>query len=448
MSTPNGASPNEDVVGEIVDWVLSSAVSYRVELVLLALLSAGWWGLEHLIAPVGAAAVVGVVVVALLVAPASRRAVTEQFTRAYWRRRLERGFVAVTQDHLRGRVPRVAQVRRTTAGVVAVLYLRPGSSSTEVAKVSEHLAAALNVRSVSCVRDPSNAGRMALRIALRDPLSGESLRWPDAAGSCAKSWAPTALGVDEQGDEIAVDLVEHHLLIGGESGAGKSGALAVLLASLSRDQAVELFLLDGKLVELAAWQDCAQKFSGPDLPEAAAVLSELRTEMGRRYKVLLTQHKRKIDARAGLALLVLVIDELALYVNHPDRKAVASFCELLWDLLARGRAAGVIVVAATQKPAADVIPSSIRDLFGYRLAFRCTTRDASDTILGAGWAAKGYSAAEIDPDTRGVGLLLGEGGLPVRLRTYWLDDSTISAIAGRAAALRRGATSSSDGERT
>jgi len=314
--------------------------------------------------------------------------------------------------------------------------------------VTEHLAAALNVRSVSCVRDPSNAGRMTLRVALLDPLSGESLRWPDAAGSGAKSWAPCALGVDEQGDEIAVDLVEHHLLIGGESGAGKSGALAVLLANLARDQAVELFLLDGKLVELAAWRGCAQKFSGPDPPEAAAVLSELRAEMGRRYEVLLTEHKRKIDARSGLALLVLVIDELALYVNHPDRKAVASFCELLWDLLARGRAAGVIVVAATQKPAADVIPSSLRDLFGYRLGFRCTTRDASDTILGAGWAAKGYSAAEIDPDTRGVGLLLAEGGLPLRLRTYWLDDGTITAIAGRAAALRRGTTASSpDGNR-
>ena len=81
---------------------------------------------------------------------------------------------------------------------------------------------------------------------------------------------------------------------------------------------------------------------------------------------------------------------------------------------------------------------TVEDLFGYRWAMRCATRDASDTVLGAGWASNGYSAADIDPGTRGVGLLLHEGGLPVRLRSYWLDDDTMHAIAARAEALRRG----------
>ena len=46
----------------------------------------------------------------------------------------------------------------------------------------------------------------------------------------------------------------------------------------------------------------------------------------------------------------------------------------------------------------------MRDLFSYRLAFRCTTDSSSDVVLGQGWAGKNYTAAEIDPLARGVGL--------------------------------------------
>ena len=104
--------------------------------------------------------------------------------------------------------------------------------------------------------------------------------------------------------------------------------------------------------------------------------------------------------------------------------------------MARGRAAGVIVCAATQKPAADVVPSALRDLFGFRLALRCNTPQASDTILGQGWASSGYNAASIAPGQRGVGLLLAEDGLPVRMRGFHLADEDVAAIAARASAAR------------
>ncbi len=96
-------------------------------------------------------------------------------------------------------------------------------------------------------------------------------------------------------------------------------------------------------------------------------------------------------------------------------------------------AAGVIVVAATQRPSHDIIPVSLRDLFGYRLAFRCTTETSSDIILGHGWHTRGVDASTIDPDDRGVGWLLAEGGTPRRMRCTWLDDAEIVDIARRAA---------------
>jgi S-DNA-T family DNA segregation ATPase FtsK/SpoIIIE len=133
---------------------------------------------------------------------------------------------------------------------------------------------------------------------------------------------------------------------------------------------------------------------------------------------------------------VIACDELAFYLTAEDRKQRTRFAELLRDLVARGRAAGVIVIAATQKPAADVVPSALRDLFGFRLALRCTTPQASDTILGQGWASLGHTAATIAPTQRGIGLLLAEDGLPVRLRCFYLDDEGVDQLAQRALALR------------
>jgi S-DNA-T family DNA segregation ATPase FtsK/SpoIIIE len=96
-----------------------------------------------------------------------------------------------------------------------------------------------------------------------------------------------------------------------------------------------------------------------------------------------------------LPLHVVVVDELAFYLTLPEKAQRQEFTELLRDLVARARAAGVIVCAATQKPGADVVPSALRDLFGFRLALRCTTPQASDTILGQGWASAGADASDI-----------------------------------------------------
>jgi len=82
------------------------------------------------------------------------------------------------------------------------------------------------------------------------------------------------------------------------------------------------------------------------------------------------------------------------------------------------------------------VPTYLRDLFGFRWAMRCATNQASDTILGSGWAGLGYSAATIDAADRGVGYLLHEGGRPVRMKACLLDDQALAALATRAESLR------------
>ena len=157
--------------------------------------------------------------------------------------------------------------------------------------------------------------------------------------------------------------------------------------------------------------------------------------MEERYTLLLDHGLRKVDATTGVGLIVVVIDELALYTQGKGR-ARDRFVELLRDVVARGRASGIVVVAATQKPASDIVPTSIRDLFGCRLALRCSTKDASDTVLGAGWATEGYSASEFDPAHRGVGYLLAEGTVPRRMRCFVLEDQPLGQLARRAERLR------------
>jgi S-DNA-T family DNA segregation ATPase FtsK/SpoIIIE len=161
-------------------------------------------------------------------------------------------------------------------------------------------------------------------------------------------------------------------------------------------------------------------------------LEDLRDVMDDRYALLAHHRRRKMTANDLEGLHVLVIDELAFYLRGGEKALRDQFGELLRDLVSRGRAAGIIVVATTQKPSHEIVPTWIRDLFSFRLAMRCTSSDASDTILGQGWAAQGFSAASIDPATRGVGYLLAEGGVPTLIMTPYLSDDEIEVIAHRA----------------
>jgi S-DNA-T family DNA segregation ATPase FtsK/SpoIIIE len=244
---------------------------------------------------------------------------------------------------------------------------------------------------------------------------------------------PIRLGIDENAAPVEITLIYRNILLAGEPGAGKSGGLNAITAHAARATDCRLWLMDGKRVELGLWRRAADRFVGADLADAIAAVEELQAEMDRRYDRLDADGRRKIERHDRDDAIMLVIDELAYYsATTGDKRAREQFSMLLRDLVARGRAAGIIVVAATQRPSHDIIPVSLRDLFGYRLAFRCTTETSSDIILGHGWHTRGYDASQIDPADRGVGWLLAEGGIPRRMRCTWLTDLDIADIVRRA----------------
>ncbi|MGH8877750.1 MAG: FtsK/SpoIIIE domain-containing protein [Stackebrandtia sp.] len=250
-------------------------------------------------------------------------------------------------------------------------------------------------------------------------------------------WAPVDLGIDERGHAIRVGLAERNLLAAGEPGAGKSVGVNLIVAHAALSLDCRLILVDGKRVELGLWRACAEVFIGPSITDAIDLLKHLQALMDARYVELLDTGRRKITRECGPPVVLVVFDELAYFsatVGEPKQQK--EFITLVRDLVARGRAAGIIVVAATQRPSADIIPTSLRDLFGYRWAFRCTTDASSDVILGHGWASEGYSAADIDPTTRGVGWLIAEGGMPQRMKAAYLSDEQAARIAEHAVRLR------------
>jgi DNA segregation ATPase FtsK/SpoIIIE, S-DNA-T family len=250
-------------------------------------------------------------------------------------------------------------------------------------------------------------------------------------------WKPIHLGSDETSQQVNVCLAERNMLIGGEPGGGKSVALQLIVAHGALSADCKLILIDGKRVELGLWADCAERFVGPSIDDAIQVMHGLQQIIDERTDLLLQMKLRKVTAELGWPVYLVPIDEVA-YFSATIGTSVQQkeFNASNRDVVARGRAPGIIAVEATQRPSADIIPTSLRDLFGYRWAFRCSTEASSDTILGRGWAQNGYSATEIDPQARGVSWLRAEDGIPRRVKAAYLTDDEIIHMAARATQAR------------
>ncbi|MET8263095.1 FtsK/SpoIIIE domain-containing protein [Micromonospora arida] len=255
---------------------------------------------------------------------------------------------------------------------------------------------------------------------------------------------PIFIGIDEFGQPVYLDVIYRNLLTAGEPGGGKSGLINNICGHAALCDNTRLVLFDAKLVELGPWRDLADAFIGPDIDQAIDVLRRLLVVATNRYAWLLANRRRKLADGDGMSVIVTIIDELAMFSTVLGTKAQQEeFSTLLRGLVSLGRACGMPVIAATQRPSWDIIPASLRDLFGYRAAFRCTSLNSSNIILGQGWAEQGYTASDISPTNQGAAYLLAEGGIPRRIKAAYLTDTDIYNIADYAAWTRRPTNSTS-----
>jgi DNA segregation ATPase FtsK/SpoIIIE, S-DNA-T family len=186
---------------------------------------------------------------------------------------------------------------------------------------------------------------------------------------------PLCLGCDLHGSPVRLTLAYRNLLCGGVADSGKSNGAAQVIAHAALCPDVRMWFFDGKWVELGFWQLLAERFIGPVLPDAIDTLTELSGRLDERYEWLLSTGRRKLtpDESAGWDLVV--VDELSLFTaTYGTAAEQKEFSRLLRDIVSRGRAACMQVVASAQRPSSDLIPTSLRDLFAWRWAFAARPR--------------------------------------------------------------------------
>jgi len=171
------------------------------------------------------------------------------------------------------------------------------------------------------------------------------------AGPVLSMFNPVHVGIDEFGAPVHTRVIYKNLLAAGEPGGGKSGLMNILTAHAALSARSRLVLFDGKQVELGLWDAIADEFVGPDLDHAITTLRRLQRVMDNRYAWLRARQRRKIEPGNDITVITSVFDEIALYSTVlGTEQQQKEFVTLLRDLVARGRAAAMPVIAATQRP--------------------------------------------------------------------------------------------------
>ena len=211
-----------------------------------------------------------------------------------------------------------------------------------------------------------------------------------------KSPLPIVVGKNISGTPIVADLDKMpHLLIAGQTGAGKSVMINTLLTSLlyrNSPSDLKLILVDPKQVEMNLYKDIPHLLS-PVIHEPEKCISALKwavAEMERRLRTFGEVGKRNIaeyndlKKEEGMPYIVIVIDELADLMMMAARDVEA----LVVRIAQKARAAGIHLVIATQRPSVDVITGLIKANVPGRIAFTVVSQVDSRTIIDQAGAEK------------------------------------------------------------
>lgn len=306
------------------------------------------------------------------------------------------------------------------------LKLGEGVKIAHVKNLQEDIGVALGTKTVRLVMLPDAIGVEVANahpsiVPLKSMLADDAFRE-------SKAELPIAIGYTISREVKTFDLTEApHLLIAGATQQGKSVGLNVIINSLlysKHPSELKFVFVDPKQVEFSPYasllnhylavlpnpaseEELRDKAIVLTLKDAENVLKSLVVEMEDRYqlmrkagvnKVKLYNEKyvdRRLNPEEGhkyLPYIVTVIDEysdLTMSGSGPEGKAASRrIVDQIIRLAQKGRAAGIHIILATQRPSADVVTSLIKANFPMRIAFRVVSRGDSETILGMTGAEK------------------------------------------------------------
>ncbi len=317
------------------------------------------------------------------------------------------------------------QVRDVTAivGPTVTLYKvypAPGVKIASIKMLQDDIAISLNAKGVRIVTLSDSVGIEVANdtpsiVPLKQLLNDDAYRE-------SKAELPVAIGYTISQKVKVFDLADApHLLVAGATKQGKSVGLNVIVSSLlysKHPSELKFVFIDPKMVEFSAYsklinhylavlptaadeQDEREQAIVKNAKSASSVLQSLCVEMDERYSLLnkagvnniklyndkyRDRHLLPTEGHRFLPYIVVVIDEyadLTMSVGAgPESKAIArSITTSVIRLAQKGRAAGLHVILATQRPTVDVITGLIKANFPMRIAFRVTSRIDSSTIL-------------------------------------------------------------------
>ncbi len=343
----------------------------------------------------------------------------------------------------------IQRIEATIGPTVTLYEIVPaeGVRIAQIQRLENDIALSLAALGIRIIAPIPGAGTVGIEVPNRDPKTvsiRSVLGSKKFAEACQKMRLPMAIGATISNDIFIQDLAKMpHLLVAGATGQGKSVGLNCIIASLlyaKHPSELKFVFIDPKMVEFAAYRKLERHYLAK-LPEeeepiitdsnkVPATLNSLCIEMDDRYKLMSKANARTVEdyntkfcehrlnpenGHRYMPYIVTIVDEFADLISTGG-KDVPNF---IARIAAKGRAAGMHIIIATQRPSADVISGVIRNNFPGRIAFRVMSMVDSKTIL----------------DRPGANQLIGRGdmlfltnGVITRVQCAFIDTPEIDEI--------------------
>ena len=308
----------------------------------------------------------------------------------------------------------IAEIKATVGPTITLYEIVPeaGIRISKIKNLEDDIAlslSALGIRIIAPIPGKGTIGievpnKKATIVSMHSVISSKKFQE-------SQMELPIALGKTISNETFVVDLATMpHLLMAGATGQGKSVGLNAVLTSLlykKHPAEVKFILVDPKKVELTLFNKIERHYLAklPNVEEAIITdttkvvhtLNSLCIEMDNRYDLLkdamvrnikeynVKFKQRKLNPNDGhhfLPYIILVIDEFADLIMTAGKEVETPIARLAQ----LGRAIGIHLIVATQRPSVNVITGIIKANFPARIAFRVTSKIDSRTILDSGGA--------------------------------------------------------------
>jgi S-DNA-T family DNA segregation ATPase FtsK/SpoIIIE len=355
-----------------------------------------------------------------------------------------------------------APIVRDGAGWRAELDLPHGVTAVDVIEKRKELSSGLR-RPLGCVWpepvEDEHSGRLVLWVGDRPLSQSRPVAYPLLKAGVTSMFKPLPFGIDQRGRPVTVTLMFASAAVGAQPRMGKTFSVRLLALGAALDVTCELHIYDGKgMGDYVMFEPVAHWFGSgsreqtllslrddllaakDDVDRRADLLTKL-TRAGKCKEGKITPELAKVKSYR-LHPVFFLLDECHLAFDTgkgKDGKLGEEISALAEYLVRVGPAAGYTLVASTQRPDADSLPSGIRANVQLRFCLRVADQGTNDMVLGTSAYKNGVRATEFALSDKGIGYLSGEGTTPVIVWTHNVDADGATAVVQRARGLREDA---------